>query len=236
MKKMMQKFVTSGVVGLSILACSALAHADEHTATLPATADQAIERLLEGNAKYIKGEFDKLSSASQPSDRTTVAAGQKPYAIIVTCSDSRVPPEILFNQGLGEIFVIRVAGNVVAPHEMGSIEYAVEHIGTPKVIMVLGHERCGAVTAAVGAHGTTVEGNIGSLIDSIAPAVNTAMAENPTLTGAALVEAACDVNVENVEREIEESPVIFEAVEAGKVEIVGAKYDLDNGKVTLLSH
>ena len=81
-----------------------------------------------------------------------------------------------------------------------------------------------------------LEGNIGSLIESIAPAVNTAMAENPTLTGAALVEAACDVNVENVEREIEESPVIFEAVEAGKVEIVGAKYDLDNGKVTLLSH
>ena len=236
MKKMMKKFVTYGVVGLSILTCSTFAHADEHTSTPPANADQAIARLLEGNAKYVKGEFYKLSSASQPSDRTTVAAGQKPYAIIVTCSDSRVPPEILFNQGLGEIFVIRVAGNVVAPHELGSIEYAVEHIGTPKVIMVLGHERCGAVTAAVGAHGTTVEGNIGSLIESIAPAVDTAIAENPTLTGAALVEAACDVNVENVAVEIEHSKIVEEAIVAGKVEIVSAKYDLDNGKVSLLQH
>lgn len=230
MKKTMQKVVVQGLVGMAFLACSTFSFANEAASTI--TADQALANLMEGNANYVKDLMGEGMKHCTSKERAGLANEQHPYAIILSCSDSRVPPEILFDKGLGEIFVVRVAGNVVSPHELGSIEYAVEHIGSP-LIMVLGHERCGAVTATVKAEGKPVEGNIGSLIASIAPAAEAAKASGAT--GPALIEAACNANIENVNAEIKaKSPVIAEAIKAGHVKIVGAKYDLDSGKVELL--
>ncbi len=198
------------------------------------TADKALELLAEGNKNYTKGDLHHLEQMSASKTRTSLAKVQHPYAIIVSCSDSRVPPEILFDKGLGEIFVIRVAGNVVAPHELGSIEYAAEHLGST-LIMVLGHERCGAVTAAVDAKGKP-EGNIGSIVDSIAPAVEKAHKKNPAANHADLVETSVNENVRLVAQNIlGQSPVIKKLAAEGKVKVVGAKYDLDEGTVQMIN-
>ena len=192
------------------------------------TNTQALDLLLEGNKNFVKGKVDHLDKYSDPAIRKEVALGQHPYAIILACSDSRVPPEILFDKGLGEIFVVRVAGNIVERHELGSIEYAIEHLGA-KLVMVLGHERCGAVTAAFNANGISDGSNIGSLIESIAPAV----VETKAVGGG--VEECIISNVKKVSEELEaRSTIIKEGVEAGTVKIVRAKYDLDDGIVAVL--
>lgn len=196
-------------------------------------ADDALKMLVEGNQSFVKGQVDHLKKKSGTDSRTEVAKGQHPYAIILACSDSRVPPEILFDKGLGEIFVIRVAGNVVAPHELGGVEYAAEHLGST-LVMVLGHERCGAVTAAVDATGP-VEGNIGSIVNDIRPAVEKARARAGTKTREELVEASVDENIKIISGSIESrSHVIHELVKEGKLKIVGAKYDLDTGVVKIM--
>lgn len=195
-------------------------------------ADQALQQLMEGNKRFVDQQMtgQKLSDAKA---RQSLATGQKPYAVILTCSDSRVPPEIIFDKGLGEIFVIRVAGNVPDPIVLGSIEYAAEHIGSP-LVMVLGHERCGAVTAAVDAKGKP-EGNIGAIVKTIAPAVKQA---RKTYTGkdkAQLVETAVDANARLVAANLtKQSSVLKHLVKEGKLTIVTAKYDLDDGTVTLM--
>jgi carbonic anhydrase len=114
------------------------------------TADEALQKLMDGNRHYVEQQMTNQKKCSQ-SVRESLAKGQNPYAIILSCSDSRVPPEIIFDKALGEIFVVRVAGNVPDPIVLGSIEYAEEHLGSP-LIMVLGHERRGAVTASYAAH------------------------------------------------------------------------------------
>lgn len=202
------------------------------------TPEQGLELLLKGNAKYVKGDMDLLLKYSKSAVRTEVAAGQKPFAIVLTCSDSRVPPEILFDKGLGEIFVVRVAGNIVAPHELGSIEYGIEHLGA-NLVVVLGHERCGAVKSTYAAYPAHVEGNIGSLVESIYPAVEAVVGSNPKPTGAAeqaaQVEECVVENIKLVAESLEtKSPVIKEFVEKGELKIVRAKYDLDDGVVRVL--
>jgi carbonic anhydrase len=171
---------------------------------------------------------------STVSVRQSLAAGQSPYAIILACSDSRVPPEILFDRGLGEIFIIRVAGNVVAPHELGSIEYALEHLGVP-LIMVLGHERCGAVTAAADWAGEVLPENIYSIIDSILPAVYSVQAKHTYATHDEYVDQCIVENIKLVTKQLTtDSHLIKEFFELGKVKIVKGKYDLDDGKVRLI--
>ena len=193
------------------------------------TADEALQKLLEGNQRYVANQMtgQKLSDATA---RQSLAKGQRPYAIILSCSDSRVPPEIIFDKGLGEIFVVRVAGNISDPVVLGSIEYAVEHFGSP-LIMVLGHDRCGAVTAAVEAKGAVPEGNIGAIIKTLAPAVMQAEKEAVGKDKAELIETAIDCNIRLVcDALVEHSEII----KSFKVKIVGAKYDLHDGKVRLL--
>lgn len=199
----------------------------------PPTPDQALHMLLLGNRMFVFNQLQHLVLESRATVRTSLATGQKPYAVIISCSDSRVPPEIVFDKGLGEIFIIRVAGNVVAPHELGSIEYALEHLGA-SLVMVMGHERCGAVTAAVNyVPGTPTSPNILSLIDSIMPAVNAARDKHPVPD--ALVELSVEENVQLVATKLlKESAVINDKVEAGTVKIVKAKYDLDTGLVRIL--
>lgn len=216
------------VVGAVVVAWGTVALA---SGGVGVTADEALQKLMDGNKRYL----DSSMSACKNSDtvsREKLAKGQKPYAIILSCSDSRVPPEIIFDKALGEIFVVRVAGNVPDPIVLGSIEYAAEHIGSP-LIMVLGHERCGAVTAAVDAKGKP-EGNIGAIIKSIAPAVKQAKKEAQGKDKAQLIETAIDDNIKLVASNLtKQSPVIKHLVREGKLKIVTAKYDLDDGKVTV---
>jgi carbonic anhydrase len=202
------------------------------------TPDQGLKLLLDGNRNFINGSVSHLDKFSDPAIRKQVALGQHPYAIVLTCSDSRLPPEILFDKGLGEIFVVRVAGNIVAPHELGSIEYALEHLGA-NLIVVLGHEKCGAVKATYDAYPTEVEGNIGSLVKDITPAVEAVLNHLPKPTGAteqaAQVEECVVENVKLVSESLEtKSPIVKEFVELGKAKIVRAKYDLDDGIVKVL--
>ncbi|WP_243373982.1 carbonic anhydrase [Geotalea sp. SG265] len=196
------------------------------------TADEALKSLLDGNQRYVSNQMTghKLCDLTT---RESLAKHQKPYAIILSCSDSRVPPEIIFDKGLGEIFVVRVAGNVADPAILGSIEYGAEHLGSP-LIMVLGHERCGAVTAAVEAKGKA-EGNLGSIVRAITPAVQQARKESARKSKPELVETAIDDNVKLVAAALtKQSKVIEHLVAESKVKIVAAKYDLDDGKITLL--
>lgn len=193
----------------------------------PATADQALARLMEGNGRYAqhKEQHPDETQARRKELETT----QRPFAVILSCSDSRVPPELIFDQGLGDLFVIRVAGNIAESDELGSIEYAVEHLGT-KLVVVLGHEKCGAVTAAVA--GGDAPGHLKSLVSAIQPAI--AQARN--LPGDK-VHNCVVANARLVARQIRESePVLKEKIEREGVKVVAAEYALDSGVVTLLDN
>jgi carbonic anhydrase len=186
------------------------------------TADQALARLKRGNVRAAHGA--SIHPHQNGPRRRELASGQQPFAIIVACSDSRVPPELVFDQGLGDLFVIRVAGNVVDDTALGSIEYAVEHLGA-KLIVVLGHERCGAVKAAV--DGGEAPAHIGSLVRAIAPAV----VETANMKGDRL-DLAVRANVRRVVRQLSDSePLLHEAVQKKGLEVVGMEYDLDTGSV-----
>jgi carbonic anhydrase len=187
------------------------------------TIQEVLDRLKAGNEHFVADKLDgKLQDSSR---RDSLTGGQSPYAIILSCADSRVVPELAFDTGLGELFVIRVAGNVANTSSIASIEYAVAHLGTP-VIVVLGHQSCGAVTAAVG--GGDNGYNLNHLLAHIAPAI--AASEE----GAAIN----DVVRKNAELTVVElknrSAIIRDAVDAGKVKIVPAYYNLDSGKVDFL--
>jgi carbonic anhydrase len=157
-----------------------------------------------------------------------VATSHYPFAIVIGCADSRTSPEVIFDQGLGDIFVVRVAGNVLNDEAVGSIEYAVEHLGA-QLIVVLGHERCGAIKAARDTIAAKAEapGHIQSLVKAIQPAVEA--------TAGADVEATAKANVQNVVQTLRDSaPILKEMVTVGTISVVGAYYDLDTGAVEFL--
>ncbi len=183
------------------------------------------QKLLDGNKRYVGA---KLSHPNQTAERRAeVAKGQHPFAAIVSCSDSRVPPEVVFDQGMGDLFVIRLAGNVLDDAALGSLEYAVEHLGV-KYILVLGHERCGAVDATVKAG--EVPGHIGSLVKAIKPAV-----EKVRNDPGDLLDNAVRANVVMVVQQLKSSaPILEEAVKKNELKIEGARYDLDDGVVALI--
>ncbi|MDR3569590.1 MAG: carbonic anhydrase [Syntrophobacteraceae bacterium] len=196
-------------------------------------ADAALRLLLKGNRSFVSNRLT-VRESSTPARRRALVPGQRPFAVILSCSDSRVPPEVIFNKGLGEIFVVRDAGNIPDPIVIGSIEYAVEHLGA-SLIMVLGHTRCGAVKAAVDATGREDE-NIGAIIEKIAPAVRLAQKKITGSNNPKLLEAAIDANIKLSARSLlKKSPLIQSLVASGKVRIVCAKYDLDSGSVNLMS-
>jgi carbonic anhydrase len=194
-------------------------------ATEAVSADVALTKLMDGNHRFATGRHDDASRS--PQRRAELTQTQNPYAVIVSCSDSRVGPEVVFDQGLGEIFVIRTAGEVLDAPGLGSIEYAVEHLGSP-LIVVLGHERCGAVAAAVA--GGKAPGHIGALVSAILPAV----VETKGQPGDH-VDNAVRANVRRIVRQLKNSqPILAEFSRSGKVRIVGAYYDLETGVVTIL--
>ncbi len=213
---------------LSILVSAAMALLQTSFAgdsTNSVSPEKALEILQAGNKRYVEGH---LKHPHETAARLhEVAKGQKPFAVILGCADSRVPPEIIFDEGLGDLFDIRVAGNIADDAVIGSVEYAVEHLGVTLVV-VLGHERCGAVQAAY--EGGEAPGHLGALVERIKPAVEKAKKE----PGDGL-DNAVRINAKNVAEELKSStPVLSSAVAAGKLKIVAARYDLDNGKVELL--
>lgn len=189
------------------------------------TAEEALKLLKDGNKRYVKG--DLKHPHTDPDRRHELTAAQHPFAVILSCADSRVVPELLFDQGLGDLFVIRVAGNVAKDKVFGSIEYAVKFLNS-KLIVVLGHESCGAVNASLG--NADPGGHIGSIIEKIKPAVYMAR----RMKGDLLTNAV-KVNAEIVAEEIKETkPIISDAVEAAGVKVVSAYYKLDSGEVEWL--
>jgi carbonic anhydrase len=242
-------FVTVGLLGISQFAGAAEpAHPDQPIVP-PA---EAISRLKAGNARYTSGKeqppessqerafeatnsyenagltFLGMTADQAAKRRAELTKSQHPFAIIVSCSDSRVPPEIVFDQGLGDLFVIRVAGNVIDDHSLGSIEYAVDHLAV-RLVVVLGHQRCGAVKAAKDtiAAKTEAPAHIQSLVTAIQPAVEA------TVHGD--LETTVKANVKDVLQALRSStPVLKPKVDSGELRVLGAYYTLDTGAVSFL--
>lgn len=194
---------------------------------------EALVRLVEGNARWVSG-LRSIASIATPNQRVSLANGQNPFAVVLSCSDSRAPSEMIFDQGLGDLFVVRVAGNVVAPSLVGSIEYAVHSFGTPLVV-VMGHTACGAVIATLDAidHGTDgTSANVLDIVTRIRPAVE------PIAKGSDhdhRVALATRANVRASVTELQKaSAILSDRLAAGKLQVVGAEYDLASGKVEFL--
>lgn len=183
---------------------------------------EALKLLKDGNKRYVKGELKHPHTDA--SWRKSLESAQHPFAVILSCADSRVIPELVFDQGLGDLFVIRVAGNVAKDKVIGSIEYAVKFLGS-KLVVVMGHESCGAVSASLG--DADPGGHIGSIIEKIKPAVYMAK----RLPGDHLTNAI-KVNAQLVSEELKESkPILSDAVKSAGVQIVSAYYKLSSGEV-----
>jgi carbonic anhydrase len=190
---------------------------------------EALERLLAGNERYATNAFDPRDYSAE---RAARVKGQYPVAAILSCADSRVAPELAFDQGPGDLFVVRVAGNVNSLQGIASLEYGVKFLGTP-LVMVLGHSNCGAVDAAINTvrDNAVLPGHLPDLIDAIEPAVVAAKAKNP----ADLLAEATAENVRLTKSLMRrKSAIIADAVDAGRVEIAGGVYDLATGRVSML--
>jgi len=215
--------LTAGVIsGSQVAYASDPAHADQ--AIVPPA--EAISRLKDGNGRYTNGNQQHPRQSTE--QRVELIKSQHPFAIVVGCADSRVPPEIVFDQGLGDLFVLRVAGNVIDDHSLGSIEYAVDHLAV-RLIVVLGHQSCGAVKAAKDtiAAKTEAPAHIQSLVTAIQPAVEA------TVHGD--LEATVKANVKDVVQALRSStPVLKPKVDSGELRVLGAYYSLDTGAVSFL--
>ncbi len=193
------------------------------------TPQAARAEIRQGNERYQRSEMNTPGVDHEA--RVHVAQGQEPFAVILSCADSRVPPEILLDQGFGDLFVVRVAGNIVGRSELGSIQYAVEHLHTP-FIAAVGHSKCGAVDAAVGVvdGGAKPGGAIDDIVDHIVPAVRKAKAGH----GDDLVTRAIKDNARQSRDQLLTDPMIAGKVKAGKLEVVAAYYTLDDGRFVVL--
>jgi carbonic anhydrase len=210
--------VTAGV-GYSLAAPKPTSAKDE------ITPDKALQELLDGNDRFVKR---KRRNPNQTYSRLVeIAKGQNPFASVLGCADSRVPSEIVFDQGLGDLFVCRVAGNIATPEEIGSLEFGSLVLGS-KVIMVVGHERCGAVDAAI--KGAQVPGQIGSLLEAIKPSVESSKEQSGDK-----LENACKANILAQVEKLKSSSVLSELIKAEKLKVVGGYYDLDTGRISLVS-
>lgn len=210
------------------------------------TPEQAYQRLVVGNARYVNREQSIVSSSSQ-SRQAEVAPSQSPFAIVLSCADSRVPPEIIFDQGLGDLFVVRVAGNIVTPEMLGSIEFAVSSFGT-QLIVVLGHTKCGAIGATLGQIASPNENlspNLSTIVDGVRPAVMPLIRQSTehnadialSETVASMAAAATRANVAaSVSALQTQSAVLVDAEHQGKLTIVGAEYDLESGAVDFFNN
>lgn len=195
------------------------------------TADAALFELVAGNVRYVEG-MARCTLRDAQRRKQTAEEGQHPSAMILSCADSRVPLEIIFDRGIGEIFVARVAGNVASTDELGTLEYGAEHLGIP-LLVVLGHTKCGAVTAVF--NGEPAENNLARLLQSVVPAVNAAKQKAAAERRTPTVDDAIRRNVQQALLDIRSgSPVLKRLEEEGKLKILGALYDIESGRVEWL--
>jgi carbonic anhydrase len=201
-----------------------------HRAPPTFTADEALARLKSGNSRFVSGNV--RFPTAQKEILAELAKGQQPYTTILGCSDSRVPPELVFDAGFGELFIVRVAGNVLGPSIKGTLQYADAHLHTP-LFVVMGHEGCGAVEAAIASkfHGTQQRSRIEVLLKNILPALDDLDA---TLPPDDLLRAAVEANVRWTMRRVRASPEGKARAEEGVMKLVGAVYELDTGRVRFL--
>jgi len=192
------------------------------------TPTASLERLLKGNARYVDGVSLRHDFKHE---REALAGGQNPYAAILSCADSRIAPEYAFDSGRGDLFVCRVAGNFASNETVASLEYAVAELGTP-LILVLGHDACGAVSATIKSlkDGTTLPGHLPSLVTAIAPAVKAVSQQ----TGDALSNAIRQNVVDNVAKLSSATPILSAAIEQGKLKVAGGIYRLKDGRVEMI--
>jgi carbonic anhydrase len=193
----------------------------------------ALERLRSGNQRFVEDVRGGGNSSNQ-TRRRELAAGQEPFAIVLGCSDSRVPAEIIFDQGLGDLFVIRVAGNIVAPSQVGSVEFAAARFGT-RLVVVLGHSRCGAIVATIeelGRPSRDQSRNLRSIVDRVRPSVEPLLATDLAHDPEGLVRAAVRANIRaSVDHLRHGSEVLEGLIQNGGLMVVGAKYSLESGVV-----
>ena len=194
------------------------------------TADEALQRLIAGNLRFLRGEA--RFPTVQKEILADLAQGQRPYATILGCSDSRVPPELVFDAGFGELFIVRVAGNVLSPEIAGSLQYAGSHLHTP-LFVVLGHSGCGAVQAALETqrHGVQHRSRIQLLIDNILPGLPDPDFQLPP---AAQLDRAVEANVRWTMRQLLETPEAQARLAEGRMKLVGAVYEIESGRVRFL--
>ena len=211
----------NALLSFSWLACAAVAGAQAPDSR------QALERLRAGNLRYVTGQFD--SSRFGAAARAAVAGGQHPFATVLTCSDSRVPPEAIFSQGLGDLFVVRVAGAVPDPAVLGSIEYAAEHLNVPLVV-VMGHLACGAVKSAMESAPPHAPDPAHANLERILSAIRPSLVNLPA-AGDRWENAVYASTARNLQDTLRLSPVLKEFSASGKVLVVGAVYHLGTGKV-----
>jgi carbonic anhydrase len=216
--------------GWSVLGVAALLVTLPAMADAPSTgnADEALKLLQSGNERFVAGKLNSVTAAELTERRSELAKGQRPFAVVVCCSDSRVGPEIVFDQELGNIFVVRTAGQVLDAAGIGSVEYAVAHLGSP-LIIVLGHEHCGAVAAAVA--DAKEPGHIADIIKAIRPAVEKSKGE----TGDAVDNAVAENVREGVAKLKRDHPILAEKIKAGSLKIIGGVLSLNSGKVNVLA-
>jgi carbonic anhydrase len=240
---MKQRFKLLAIAGLILALCSGPAVAKTETPatteTKKADADQAMVMLKQGNERFVAGKtIHPHTNAERIALAGKESQGKHAYATVLSCSDSRVPPEYIFDAGIMDIFVIRVAGNVFNTDEIGSAEYGLAHVNTP-VLVVLGHTQCGAVTAvteAVHGKGHALERNIPPLVGGIEPAVKRAMSQHPDIHDDKILPYAIEENIwQAIENLFMQSAAVRNIVKEGKAKVVGALYDVGTGKINWLS-
>jgi len=220
------KHVVKIVAAVIVLAAGVFMGIGQKAQKVAPGPEETLAHLRAGNEHHVQHKYQHPHETQ--ARQAELVSGQHPEAQILSCADSRVPPELIFDQGLGDLFVVRVAGNIASDTELGSLEYGAEHLHIP-LLIVLGHEKCGAVTAAV--QGGEVAGHIGSIVDLIKPAVDKSRGAQGDL-----VSNAVRTNVRMVVQQLKTSkPILSELVEHGKLKIVGGVYSLETGKVTWLT-
>jgi carbonic anhydrase len=233
----MKKMIRTWACACCFLAVTAVQSQASESVQKPAP-EAVVKMLQEGNGRFVANKpINPHSDTQRLIQAGKEDQGNHAYATIIACSDSRVPVEQIFDAGIMDIFVVRVAGNVVDVDEAGSIEYGMLHVNTP-VLVVLGHTQCGAVTAVtagVEGHGHALERNIPPLVDNIEPAVKKAMAAHPDKHGKDVIPYAIEENIwQGIDDLFMKSPAVREQVKSGKVKVVGAMYDVGTGKVEWL--
>ncbi len=194
------------------------------------SAHEALTRLRDGNRRFVSNQ-----STSNQEHRASLADGQEPFAIVLGCSDSRVPAELVFDQGFGDLFVIRVAGNIVAPSQIGSVEFAAARFGT-RLVVVMGHSQCGAITATLeelSGRGETSSRNLRSIVTRVRPSVEAVLSGQPTADLSSLMPAAIRANVRASANHLRHGSELLERlIEHEGLLVVGAEYSLETGIVT----